>query len=146
VQIVFWNLPGSTALEDAIRALVEKTPAASGAWKCRVSLSRADRARVGAPTATFQAEVHLSVLASGAAPGRQNLLDGWKIVVRSHDDDPLQAVRSAFRAGARVLRSGHIRPQRDREPFAPSVELRSQPETPRLGLGRRRPSRAKGRA
>jgi hypothetical protein len=145
VQIVFWNLPASNALEDAIRALVDKTPAASGAWRCRVSLSRADRPRVARATAIFLAEVHLSTLAAGAAPGPQRLLDGWRIVVRSHGDDPLQAVRSAFRAAARVLRSGHFRPQRDRDPFAASVELRSQPETPRLDSGRGRPSRS-GRA
>ena len=120
VRIMFWNLPGSAVLEDAIRAHAAGLPSTPSPWNCRVSLTRANIAHSGDPTATagFQAEVHLSSFAEG-------VLAGWKVVVRSQHDDLDQAVRSAFRAAARVLRSGRIRPVVG-HPSSTTVQLQSQ--------------------
>jgi hypothetical protein len=127
VRIMFWNLRGSPALENAIRAHAAGLPKAPSPWTCRVSLTRATLARSGDLTAAtgFQTEVHLSSFAEG-------LLAGWKVVVRSHHDDLDQSVRAAFRAAARVLRSGRIRPVG--RSSSTTVQLQSQ-DNARRGSG-----------
>lgn len=118
IQIVFWNLPRSPALEAAIRAEVDRLPEAPGTYHCRVSLSV--EGRLAGATPNFSSEVHLSSF----APGH---LEGWKVIVRSCHEDARQAVRMAVRSAAHVLISGRIRAPRQRHLTAATVQLQPQP-------------------
>jgi hypothetical protein len=130
LQIFFWNLPGSAALEATVKAAANRLPFVWGACQLWLSLVGAEtaasgrRAPGGGAGDQFQTEVHLSAFADGP-------LAGWKIVVQNRHADPVKGIRSAFISAARALASGPMKMQRRPPSPVASVQIRPQLETAR---------------
>lgn len=98
VQILFFNVSGSPALEAAIRSDAEKLLATEArSCRCRIWLSsNGNVAKTRDLAPEYRAEVQLYGFESGA-------LEGWKVIVRSVHGDAHGAALAAIRSASQSL-------------------------------------------